>query len=186
MTSVPTLCGDWLGNWRSEIFIYGSVQSRILPEIISWRRAIKQKGPCELLTVGSEGVSLYRVPTVICRRWRRRCFVTLNLTATANNTGKTRSLPKDCRSGEGVTESFTVTQMDATGIALPALEAGISRKLYIDRIKDIPIQRIAIKSIRKRRVRWDNNRTGSLQAPAFMTIAMPNSGPLITTMLWGD
>lgn len=52
-------------------------------------------------------------------------LMTLNLTATANNTGKTRTATIT-GVWEGVTESFTVTQMDASSVVvLPALEAGV-------------------------------------------------------------
>ena len=78
------------------------------------------------LTVGSEGVSFVQgTDGYMVVAGEDDAFVTLNLTATANNTGKTRTATIT-GVWEGVTESFTVTQMDASSVVvLPALEAGV-------------------------------------------------------------
>ena len=78
------------------------------------------------LTVGSEGVSFVQgTDGYMVVAGEDDAFVTLNLTATANNTGKTRTATIT-GVWEGVTESFTVTQMDASSVVvLPALEVGV-------------------------------------------------------------
>ena len=87
----------------------------------------KVEGPgVSWLTVGSEGVSFVQgTDGYMVVAGEDDAFVTLNLTATANNTGKTRTATIT-GVWEGVTESFTVTQMDASSVVvLPALEAGV-------------------------------------------------------------
>ena len=68
------------------------------------------------LTVGSEGVVFVQeADGYMVVAGEDDAFVTLSLTATANNTGKTRTATITGM-WEGVTESFTVTQLDASSV----------------------------------------------------------------------
>jgi len=117
----PCAVIDW-GTEEVKFSYTGGTKSNTSGNYIGMTKYKVEGTGVSWLTVGSEGVSTDGYMVVA---GEDDAFVTLNLTATANNTGKTRTATIT-GVWEGVTESFTVTQMDASSVVvLPALEAGV-------------------------------------------------------------
>ena len=121
----PCAVIDW-GTEEVKFSYTGGTKSNTSGNYIGMTKYKVEGTGVSWLTVGSEGVSFVQgTDGYMVVAGEDDAFVTLNLTATANNTGKTRTatITGVC---EGVTESFTVTQMDASSVVvLPALEAGV-------------------------------------------------------------
>lgn len=121
----PCAVIDW-GTEEVEFSYTGGTKSNTSGNYIGMTKYKVEGTGVSWLTVGSEGVSFVQgTDGYMVVAGEDDAFVTLNLTATANNTGKTRTATIT-GVWEGVTESFTVTQMDASSVVvLPALEAGV-------------------------------------------------------------
>ena len=121
----PCAVIDW-GTEEVKFSYTGGTKSNTSGNYIGMTKYKVEGTGVSWLTVGSEGVSLVQgTDGYMVVAGEDDAFVTLNLTATANNTGKTRTATIT-GVWEGVTESFTVTQMDASSVVvLPALEAGV-------------------------------------------------------------
>lgn len=121
----PCAVIDW-GTEEVKFSYTGGTKSNISGNYIGMTKYKVEGTDVSWLTVGSEGVSFVQgTDGYMVVAGEDDAFVTLNLTATANNTGKTRTATIT-GVWEGVTESFTVTQMDASSVVvLPALEAGV-------------------------------------------------------------
>ena len=121
----PCAVIDW-GTEEVKFSYTGGTKSNTSGNYIGMTKYIVEGTGVSWLTVGSEGVSFVQgTDGYMVVAGEDDAFVTLNLTATANNTGKTRTATIT-GVWEGVTESFTVTQMDASSVVvLPALEAGV-------------------------------------------------------------
>ena len=118
----PCAVIDW-GTEEVKFSYTGGTKSNTSGNYIGMTKYKVEGTGVSWLTVGSEGVSFVQGTDgymVVAGE-----DDALNLTATANNTGKTRTATIT-GVWEGVTESFTVTQMDASSVVvLPALEAGV-------------------------------------------------------------
>lgn len=121
----PCAVIDW-GTEEVKFSYTGGTKSNTSRNYIGMTKYKVEGTDVSWLTVGSEGVSFVQgTDGYMVVAGEDDAFVTLNLTATANNTGKTRTATIT-GVWEGVTESFTVTQMDASSVVvLPALEAGV-------------------------------------------------------------
>ena len=121
----PCAVIDW-GTEEVKFSYTGGTKSNTSGNYIGMTKYKVEGTGVSWLTVGSEGVSFVQgTDGYMVVAGEDDAFVTLNLTATANNTGKTRTATIT-GGWEGVTESFTVTQMDASSVVvLPALEAGV-------------------------------------------------------------
>lgn len=121
----PCAVIDW-GTEEVKFSYMGGTKSNTSGNYIGMTKYKVEGTGVSWLTVGSEGVSFVQgTDGYMVVAGEDDAFVTLNLTATANNTGKTRTATIT-GVWEGVTESFTVTQMDASSVVvLPALEAGV-------------------------------------------------------------
>ena len=121
----PCAVIDW-GTEEVKFSYTGGTKSNTSGNYIGMTKYKVEGTGVSWLTVGSEGVSFVQgTDAYMVVAGEDDAFVTLNLTATANNTGKTRTATIT-GVWEGVTESFTVTQMDASSVVvLPALEAGV-------------------------------------------------------------
>ena len=121
----PCAVSDW-GTEEVKFSYTGGTKSNTSGNYIGMTKYKVEGTGVSWLTVGSEGVSFVQgTDGYMVVAGEDDAFVTLNLTATANNTGKTRTATIT-GVWEGVTESFTVTQMDASSVVvLPALEAGV-------------------------------------------------------------
>ena len=121
----PCAVIDW-GTEEVKFSYTGGTKSNTSGNYIGMTKYKVEGTGVSRLTVGSEGVSFVQgTDGYMVVAGEDDAFVTLNLTATANNTGKTRTATIT-GVWEGVTESFTVTQMDASSVVvLPALEAGV-------------------------------------------------------------
>ena len=121
----PCAVIDW-GTEEVKFSYTGGTKSNTSGNYIGMTKYKVEGTGVSWLTVGSEGVSFVQgTDGYMVVAGEDDAFVTLNLTATANNTGKTRTATIT-GVGEGVTDSFTVTQMDASSVVvLPALEAGV-------------------------------------------------------------
>ena len=121
----PCAVIDW-GTEEVKFSYTGGTKSNTSGNYIGMTKYKVEGTGVSWLTVGSEGVSFVQGSDgYMVVAGEDDAFVTLNLTATANNTGKTRTATIT-GVWEGVTESFTVTQMDASSVVvLPALEAGV-------------------------------------------------------------
>lgn len=121
----PCAVIDW-GTEEVKFSYTGGTKSNTSGNYIGMTKYKVEGTDVSWLTVGSEGVSFVQgTDGYMVVAGEDDAFVTLNLTATANNTGKTRTATIT-GVWEGVTESFTVTQMDASSVVvLPALEAGV-------------------------------------------------------------
>lgn len=121
----PCAVIDW-GTEEVKFSYTGGTKSNTSRNYIGMTKYKVEGTGVSWLTVGSEGVSFVQgTDGYMVVAGEDDAFVTLNLTATANNTGKTRTATIT-GVWEGVTESFTVTQMDASSVVvLPALEAGV-------------------------------------------------------------
>lgn len=121
----PCAVIDW-GTEEVKFSYTGGTKSNTSGNYIGMTKYKVEGTGVSWLTVGSEGVSFVQgTDGYMVVAGEDDAFVTLNLTATANNTGKTRTATIT-GVWEGVTESFTVTQMDASSVVvLPALEAGV-------------------------------------------------------------
>ena len=121
----PCAVIDW-GTEEVKFSYTGGTKSNTSGNYIGMTKYKVEGTGVSWLTVGSEGVSFVQgIDGYMVVAGEDDAFVTLNLTATANNTGKTRTATIT-GVWEGVTESFTVTQMDASSVVvLPALEAGV-------------------------------------------------------------
>ena len=121
----PCAVIDW-GTEEVKFSYTGGTKSNTSGKYIGMTKYKVEGTDVSWLTVGSEGVSFVQgTDGYMVVAGEDDAFVTLNLTATANNTGKTRTATIT-GVWEGVTESFTVTQMDASSVVvLPALEAGV-------------------------------------------------------------
>ena len=121
----PCAVIDW-GTEEVKFSYTGGTKSNTSGNYIGMTKYKVEWTDVSWLTVGSEGVSFVQgTDGYMVVAGEDDAFVTLNLTATANNTGKTRTATIT-GVWEGVTESFTVTQMDASSVVvLPALEAGV-------------------------------------------------------------
>lgn len=121
----PCAVIDW-GTEEVKFSYTGGTKSNTSGNYIGMTKYKVEGTDVSWLTVGSEGVSFVQgTDGYMVVDGEDDAFVTLNLTATANNTGKTRTATIT-GVWEGVTESFTVTQMDASSVVvLPALEAGV-------------------------------------------------------------
>ena len=121
----PCAVIDW-GTEEVKFSYTGGTKSNTSGNYIGMTKYKVEGTDVSWLTVGSEGVSFVQgTDGYMVVAGEDDAFVTLNLTATANNTGKTRTATIT-GVWEGVTESFTVTQMDALSVVvLPALEAGV-------------------------------------------------------------
>lgn len=121
----PCAVLDW-GTEEVKFSYTGGTKSNTSGNYIGMTKYKVEGTGVSWLTVGSEGVSFVQgTDGYMVVAGEDDAFVTLNLTATANNTGKTRTATIT-GVWEGVTESFTVTQMDASSVVvLPALEAGV-------------------------------------------------------------
>lgn len=121
----PCAVIDW-GTEEVKFSYTGGTKSNTSGNYIGMTKYKVEGTDVSWLTVGSEGVSFVQgTDGYMVVAGEDDAFVTLNLTATANNTGKTRTATITGM-WEGVTESFTVTQMDASSVVvLPALEAGV-------------------------------------------------------------
>lgn len=121
----PCAVIDW-GTEEVKFSYTGGTKSNTSGNYIGMTKYKVEGTGVSWLTVGSEGVSFVQgTDGYMVVAGEDDAFVTLNLTATANNTGKTRTATIT-GVWEGVTESFTVPQMDASSVVvLPALEAGV-------------------------------------------------------------
>lgn len=121
----PCAVIDW-GTEEVKFSYTGGTKSNTSGNYIGMTKYKVEGTDVSWLTVSSEGVSFVQgTDGYMVVAGEDDAFVTLNLTATANNTGKTRTATIT-GVWEGVTESFTVTQMDASSVVvLPALEAGV-------------------------------------------------------------
>ena len=121
----PCAVIDW-GTEEVKFSYTGGTKSNTSGNYIGMTKYKVEGTDVSWLTVGSEGVSFVQgTDGYMVVAGEDDAFGTLNLTATANNTGKTRTATIT-GVWEGVTESFTVTQMDASSVVvLPALEAGV-------------------------------------------------------------
>lgn len=121
----PCAVIDW-GTEEVKFSYTGGTKSNTSGNYIGMTKYKVEGTGVSWLTVGSEGVSFVQgTDGYMVVAGEDDAFMTLNLTATANNTGKTRTATIT-GVWEGVTESFTVTQMDASSVVvLPALEAGV-------------------------------------------------------------
>ena len=121
----PCAVIDW-GTEEVKFSYTGGTKSNTSGNYIGMTKYKVEGTGVSWLTVGSEGVSFVQgTDGYMVVAGEDDAFVTLNLTAKANNTGKTRTATIT-GVWEGVTESFTVTQMDASSVVvLPALEAGV-------------------------------------------------------------
>ena len=121
----PCAVIDW-GTEEVKFSYTGGTKSNTSGNYIGMTKYKVEGTDVSWLTVGSEGVSFVQgTDGYMVVAGEDDAFVTLNLTATANNTGKTRTATIT-GVWEGVTESFTVTQIDASSVVvLPALEAGV-------------------------------------------------------------
>ena len=121
----PCAVIDW-GTEEVKFSYTGGTKSNTSGNYIGMTKYKVEGTGVSWLTVGSEGDSFVQgTDGYMVVAGEDDAFVTLNLTATANNTGKTRTATIT-GVWEGVTESFTVTQMDASSVVvLPALEAGV-------------------------------------------------------------
>lgn len=121
----PCAVIDW-GTEEVKFSYTGGTKSNTSGNYIGMTKYKVEGTDVSWLTVGSERVSFVQgTDGYMVVAGEDDAFVTLNLTATANNTGKTRTATIT-GVWEGVTESFTVTQMDASSVVvLPALEAGV-------------------------------------------------------------
>lgn len=121
----PCAVIDW-GTEEVKFSYTGGTKSNTSGNYIGMTKYKVEGTGVSWLTVGSEGVGFVQgTDGYMVVAGEDDAFVTLNLTATANNTGKTRTATIT-GVWEGVTESFTVTQMDASSVVvLPALEAGV-------------------------------------------------------------
>lgn len=121
----PCAVIDW-GTEEVKFSYTGGTKSNTSGNYIGMTKYKVEGTGVSWLTVSSEGVSFVQgTDGYMVVAGEDDAFVTLNLTATANNTGKTRTATIT-GVWEGVTESFTVTQMDASSVVvLPALEAGV-------------------------------------------------------------
>lgn len=121
----PCAVIDW-GTEEVKFSYTGGTKSNTSGNYIGMTKYKVEGTGVSWLTVSSEGVSFVQgTDGYMVVAGEDDAFVTLNLTATANNTGKTRTATIT-GVWEGVTESFTVTQMDASSVGvLPALEAGV-------------------------------------------------------------
>ena len=121
----PCAVIDW-GTEEVKFSYTGGTKSNTSGNYIGMTKYKVEGTDVSWLTVGSEGVSFVQgTDGYMVVAGEDDAFVALNLTATANNTGKTRTATIT-GVWEGVTESFTVTQMDASSVVvLPALEAGV-------------------------------------------------------------
>ena len=121
----PCAVIDW-GTEEVKFSYTGGTKSNTSGNYIGMTKYKVEGTGVSWLTVGSEGVSFVQgTDGYMVVAGEDDAFVTLNLTATANNTGKPRTATIT-GVWEGVTESFTVTQMDASSVVvLPALEAGV-------------------------------------------------------------
>lgn len=121
----PCAVIDW-GTEEVKFSYTGGTKSNTSGNYIGMTKYKVEGTGVSWLTVGSEGVSFVQgTDGYMVVAGEDDAFVTLNLTATANNTGKTRTATIT-GVWEGGTESFTVTQMDASSVVvLPALEAGV-------------------------------------------------------------
>lgn len=121
----PCAVIDW-GTEEVKFSYTGGTKSNTSGNYIGMTKYKVEGTGVSWLTVGSEEVSFVQgTDGYMVVAGEDDAFVTLNLTATANNTGKTRTATIT-GVWEGVTESFTVTQMDASSVVvLPALEAGV-------------------------------------------------------------
>lgn len=121
----PCAVIDW-GTEEVKFSYTGGTKSNTSGNYIGMTKYKVEGTGVSWLTVGSEGVSFVQgTDGYMVVAGEDDAFVTLNLTATANNTGKTRTATIT-GVWERVTESFTVTQMDASSVVvLPALEAGV-------------------------------------------------------------
>ena len=121
----PCAVIDW-GTEEVKFSYTGGTKSNTSGNYIGMTKYKVEGTGVSWLTVGSEGVSFVQgTDGYMVVAGEDDAFVTLNLTATANNTGKTRTATIT-GVWEGVTESFTVTQMHASSVVvLPALEAGV-------------------------------------------------------------
>lgn len=121
----PCAVIDW-GTEEVKFSYTGGTKSNTSGNYIGMTKYKVEGTGVSWLTVGSEGVSFVQgTDGYMVVAGEDDAFVTLNLTATANNTGKNRTATIT-GVWEGVTESFTVTQMDASSVVvLPALEAGV-------------------------------------------------------------
>ena len=121
----PCAVIDW-GTEEVKFSYTGGTKSNTSGNYIGMTKYKVEGTGVSWLTVGSEGVSFVQgTDGYMVVAGEDDAFVTLNLTATANNTGKTRTATIT-GVWEGVTESYTVTQMDASSVVvLPALEAGV-------------------------------------------------------------
>ena len=121
----PCAVIDW-GTEEVKFSYTGGTKSNTSGNYIGMTKYKVEGTGVSWLTVGSEGVSFVQgTDGYMVVAGEDDAFVTLNLTATANNTGKTRTATIT-GVWEGVTESFTVTQMDASSVVvLPAVEAGV-------------------------------------------------------------
>ena len=121
----PCAVIDW-GTEEVKFSYTGGTKSNTSGNYIGMTKYKVEGTGVSWLTVGSEGVSFVQgTDGYMVVAGEDDAFVTLNLTATANNTGKTRTATIT-GVWEGVTESFTVTRMDASSVVvLPALEAGV-------------------------------------------------------------
>ncbi len=121
----PCAVIDW-GTEEVKFSYTGGTKSNTSGNYIGMTKYKVEGTGVSWLTVGSEGVSFVQgTDGYMVVAGEDDAFVTLNLTATANNFGKTRTATIT-GVWEGVTESFTVTQMDASSVVvLPALEAGV-------------------------------------------------------------
>ena len=121
----PCAVIDW-GTEEVKFSYTGGTKSNTSGNYIGMTKYKVEGTGVSWLTVGSEGVSFVQgTDGYMVVAGEDDAFVTLNLTAISNNTGKTRTATIT-GVWEGVTESFTVTQMDASSVVvLPALEAGV-------------------------------------------------------------
>ena len=126
----PCAVIDW-GTEEVKFSYTGGTKSNTSGNYIGMTKYKVEGTDVSWLTVGSEGVSFVQgTDGYMVVAGEDDAFVTLNLTATANNTGKTRTATIT-GVWEGVTESFTVTQMDASSVVvLPALEAAVLAGKY--------------------------------------------------------
>ena len=108
----PCAVIDW-GTEEVKFSYTGGTKSNTSGNYIGMTKYKVEGTGVSWLTVGSEGVSFVQgTDGYMVVAGEDDAFVTLNLTATANNTGKTRTA--------------TITQMDASSVVvLPALEAGV-------------------------------------------------------------
>ena len=115
----PCAVIDW-GTEEVKFSYTGGTKSNTSGNYIGMTKYKVEGTGVSWLTVGSEGVSFVQgTDGYMVVAGEDDAFVTLN------NTGKTRTATIT-GVWEGVTESFTVTQMDASSVVvLPALEAGV-------------------------------------------------------------